>query len=67
MVVFWASQTHKPIDVWLVKTNLKGLSKTKDATNKKNTPKCISSNAIYQLKRNLSVNNDANMQGAKRV
>lgn len=35
MVVFRAIQTHKTIDVWLVKTNLQGLSKTKDATNKK--------------------------------
>lgn len=48
MVVFWAIQTHKTIHVWLVKTNLQGLIKNKDATNKKNTPKRIRPNAINQ-------------------
>lgn len=57
MVVFWASQTHKTIHVWLVNTNLQGLIKNKDATDK-----TVLLSAY--LKRYLSVNNEANTQGA---
>lgn len=47
MFVFRAIQTNKTIHVWLVKTNLQGLSKTNMQLTK-NTPKHIRSNAIYQ-------------------